>query len=738
MPEPRLRPRRWRRWALQGLVLAVLLTLAAGAAIAAGLGEGLQRQLTDRWFPRGRVDDRLLVVAVDQQASAVPPGNGWGFVQHAELVTALDQAGAAKIVLHNDFERLPDSDLVDSPALVRAMAEADKVAVGIPPVALDPPERRRSRIPTIRARSPDLAGPYGAARGIGFTNVDPDPVDQVVRTVPLVVDAPDDEQLQPGLSLAILIETERLRPVSAAEGRDGIVVAGRRHVPTDRAGGLRVSWAAGLLPGGANVVSALDVLQGRVPAHRIRGRTVVVGLTDPAFAERHRTPVGELPAVLVHANAANTMLTSAWVRPVPVAETLAWIFCLTALVGVAAAVLPLWLVPLPAVLAAWGYLGMAGLRVDGGRLMDVIRPVGAVLAAMLGAVLLRGAAEFRQRRQVQALFGEYVPAGVVAQLLDQEDRVEAATGGERLEVAVLFCDLRGFTTMAESLEPGQVRDVLNAYYRATTRIVFDHGGTVMQYVGDEVFAVFGAPIAQPEAAATALRCAMAMQRAAAGLNDGLAERGLPPVAYGIGLHGGEVVAAHVGNEIRRQYAVVGDPVNVGSRLCGQARAGEVVVSDAVLDRAGELPAVEPLGDLPAEGQAPAGAGVPGDDRRGLTGRHLTAHQRSRPRDPEDDEMAASTTMAPSTIGRCGDGGWGTAPSMRLARSQVPLRRASWAAWTGTAANRTTAAATAAAIDRRTANWWAKRRIAASLVTRADTSQRRPRWPPELSSARHPG
>jgi len=604
LPEPPLRPRRWRRWAAQGLVLAGLLTLATGAAIAAGLGEGLQRQVTDRWFPRGRVDDRLLVVAIDQRATEVPPGNGWGFVQHAELVTALDQAGARVIVLHNDFERLPNSNLNQSPALVRAMAEADKVAVGIPPVALDPPERRRSRIPPVRARSPDLVGPYGAARGIGFTNVDPDPVDQVVRTVPLVVDSPEEDQLQPGLSLAILIQTERLRPVSAAEGGGGIMVAGRRHVPTDRAGGLRVSWAAGLTPGGGGIVGALDVLQGRVPTERVRGRTVVVGLTDPAFAERYRTPVGELPGVLVHANAANTMLTGAWIRPVPVAETLAWIFCLTALVGAAAAVLPLWLVPLPAVLAAWGYLGLAGAQVGAGRLLDVVRPLSAVLAAMLGAVLLRGVAEFRQRRQVQSLFGEYVPAGVVAQLLD-EGRVEAATGGERLDVAVLFCDLRGFTTMAESLEPGQVRDVLNAYYRATTRIVFDHGGTVMQYVGDEVFAVFGAPIAQPEAAATAVACAMAMQGAAAGLNDGLAERGLPPVAYGIGLHRGEVVAAHVGNEIRRQYAVVGDPVNVGSRLCGQARAGEVVVSGAVLDRVGEPLAVEPLGDLPLKGKRQA-------------------------------------------------------------------------------------------------------------------------------------
>jgi CHASE2 domain-containing sensor protein len=76
------------------IATAALVTLATGAAIAAGLGEGLQRQVTDRWFPRGRVDDRLLVLAIDQRSAEVPPGHGWGFVQHAELVGALDRAGA--------------------------------------------------------------------------------------------------------------------------------------------------------------------------------------------------------------------------------------------------------------------------------------------------------------------------------------------------------------------------------------------------------------------------------------------------------------------------------------------------------------------------------------------------------------------------------------------------------------------------------------------------------------------
>jgi adenylate cyclase len=132
--------------------------------------------------------------------------------------------------------------------------------------------------------------------------------------------------------------------------------------------------------------------------------------------------------------------------------------------------------------------------------------------------------------------------------------------------------------------------------------VFDHGGTVMQYVGDEVFAVFGAPIPDPGAAAKAVRCARAMQEETSRLGARLAKAGLPPVGYGIGLHLGEVVAAHVGNDIRRQYAVVGDTVNVGSRLCSRARAGEIVMSDAVLAAIDDPPAVEPLGPVELKGK----------------------------------------------------------------------------------------------------------------------------------------
>jgi adenylate cyclase len=268
------------------------------------------------------------------------------------------------------------------------------------------------------------------------------------------------------------------------------------------------------------------VVRGRVPAGRL---AVLIGVTDANLAGSSRAPVGpggELASVYIHANALNTMLTGAYLRPVPVWETLVWVLTLAMVVALLASRLPLWLTPLPAVAVAGLYILVAAARFGTGGIMDLPRPLAAVGAAFVAAVLVRAALELRQRHHVTRLFSQYVPAAVAGQLL-REDRVEAAAAGERLQVAVLFCDLRGFTPIAETLAPSEVRDLLDAYYLATTRIVFEHGGTVMQYVGDEVFAVFGAPIPDLDCAAKAVRCARAIQDEAPRLGARLEAAGCP-------------------------------------------------------------------------------------------------------------------------------------------------------------------------------------------------------------------
>jgi adenylate cyclase len=201
---------------------------------------------------------------------------------------------------------------------------------------------------------------------------------------------------------------------------------------------------------------------------------------------------------------------------------------------------------------------------------------------------------------VTALFSQYVPEAVAQRLVD-EDRAETAAEGQRLDMTVLFCDLRGFTALSESLAPGTVRVMLDHYYDRVTELVLAMRGTLMKYVGDEVFAVWGAPIPSTDHPTQALACAIAIQELTPELNRELLERDAPEVSFGIGLNTGEAVAAHFGGRRRRQYDVVGDTVNVGARLCSIAGRGEIILSDQVLTRVAAPPPVEPLGPVELKG-----------------------------------------------------------------------------------------------------------------------------------------
>ena len=208
--------------------------------------------------------------------------------------------------------------------------------------------------------------------------------------------------------------------------------------------------------------------------------------------------------------------------------------------------------------------------------------------------------ETRQRRRVTALFSQYVPEEVAQRLVD-EDRAELAAEGQRLDMTVLFCDLRGFTALSEKLAPAVVRTMLDHYYDRVTELVLTMRGTLMKYVGDEVFAVWGAPMPSTDHPARALECAIAIQALTPSLNDELRERGAPEVSFGIGLNTGEAVAAHFGGGRRRQYDVVGDTVNVGARLCSAAGRGDIILSDQVLARVPNPPPVEPVGHVELKG-----------------------------------------------------------------------------------------------------------------------------------------
>lgn len=212
-------------------------------------------------------------------------------------------------------------------------------------------------------------------------------------------------------------------------------------------------------------------------------------------------------------------------------------------------------------------------RIDPVRTGDELEELGERFNEMV-----RG---LEERDRLRTTFGKYMTESVVSHLLENKVRL----GGDILPVTVLFSDIRGFTATSERLDAQSVVALLNEYFAEMVETVMDHGGVVDKYIGDAIMVVFGAPVPREDDAIQAVRAAIKMRGALARLNDRLEARGLAPIRTGIGIHSGDVVAGNIGCERRMEYTVIGDAVNLASRLegCTKDFDADVLISEATYE-----------------------------------------------------------------------------------------------------------------------------------------------------------
>jgi adenylate cyclase len=206
-----------------------------------------------------------------------------------------------------------------------------------------------------------------------------------------------------------------------------------------------------------------------------------------------------------------------------------------------------------------------------------------------------------KNRFIQRTFGRYLSQEVVAGLLESPEGLEL--GGEQRRVTILMSDLRGFTSLSERLGPQQVVRLLNSYLGAMADIIMKHRGTIDEFIGDAILAIFGAPILRADDARRALACALEMQMAVEGLNRRHRKEGLPRLEMGVAVHTGEVVVGNIGSEKRAKYGVVGSPVNQTGRIESFTVGGQILISAATLEEAGPNVAVGERLTLEAKGAA---------------------------------------------------------------------------------------------------------------------------------------
>jgi adenylate cyclase len=206
----------------------------------------------------------------------------------------------------------------------------------------------------------------------------------------------------------------------------------------------------------------------------------------------------------------------------------------------------------------------------------------------------------KERDKLRTTFGKYMTAAVMNHLLEGK----VSLGGQSLPVTVLFSDIRGFTSISEQMDPQQLVALLNEYFTEMVNIVMNEGGVVDKYIGDAIMAVFGAPVPKPDDAVNAVRAAVKMRRALADLNERLVARGQPALRTGIGIHTGEVVAGNIGSERRMEYTVIGDAVNLASRLEGMTKElkCDVILSEDLYHQVQSSVNAEPLHKIKVKGR----------------------------------------------------------------------------------------------------------------------------------------
>ncbi len=370
---------------------------------------------------------------------------------------------------------------------------------------------------------------------------------------------------------------------------EGLELAGK-SIPIDPQGAVLVPYRgpAGSFP----YISAKDVINGTVEdPSKLEGAIVLIGATAPGMGDLRSTPFGSIyPGVEIHANVVAGILDGSF-RWEP-AYTAAAEMVTVALFGVLTALLLPVLTPIVSTLVFFLMLGAAlAVNMYMWQVEMHVLPLAMTIYILMAVYVINMTFgylfESRSRHMMDGLFGQYVPPDLVKEM--SKDPQNYSLASRKLELSVLFSDIRSFTTISEGLDAAELSELMNHYLTPMTRIVHETQGTIDKYIGDAVMAFWGSPVRDAEHASKAVRAGMAMQAALVELNQEFEQQGWPEIRIGIGVNTGQMSVGNMGSQFRKAYTVLGDAVNLGSRLEGITKIYGVgfIVAESTAEKAHE-------------------------------------------------------------------------------------------------------------------------------------------------------
>ncbi|MFQ5817701.1 MAG: CHASE2 domain-containing protein [Terriglobia bacterium] len=530
--------------------------------------------------PRGRRDSDYLAEldALERAADA-----------DRQLAEAMRRAG--NVVLGQFFNfREEDIEHIDE----QTQAEYDSLLAfgaysNVRPLSRQPGERVPPLGQTFVGARALLARPNlllfadAADYNFGYFNFFPG-ADPVMRQTDLVIEYKGD--FYPSLDIQVL---KRYLDVSDQDfgvyyNMAGIeyIGLGELHVPTDALGRLLINYRGPdrTFPH----VSLADIVAGRYAPGTFRGKIVLVGPTMLGIPDHHATPFMQtgFPGVEIHANVLDTMLTQRFIRRGLREELIDLAFIVLFGMGmgfVLGLARPLWstlvTVAMLALFLGGAYFALAQFDMW----LNMVVPGGVLVSNFLGVTAYRVFIEEREKRKTRAAFQQYVSPQLIREMLKGRGQLEL--GGKERELSIMFSDIRGFTSLSEKLTAMELTSFLNEYTDEMTNIIFRHWGTLDKFEGDAIMAFWGAPFEQDDHARRACAAALDKARRVDELRAQWRAEGKPDINIGLGINTGRVVVGNMGSRKRFNYTVLGDPVNLASRLEGvnKAYATRIIVSE---------------------------------------------------------------------------------------------------------------------------------------------------------------
>jgi len=539
------------------------------------------------------IEDIIIVDIDDRSLEKLGLFSKWPRTYHTEVIDFITSGGAASIGFDILFMEQDRDSLIDE-KFAEASLRADKVVHAMsfsqanPDFFLNPmreaPEGFNAERVSIQLADEvaqhfasldrfdgKVIKLYNSSAGLGFANFFPNE-DGVIRTMPMFINFAGRQY--PSFSLAVIMQmlAERGTPIAVTLNQEiqlGHDTPERKawRIPIDEEGRMLINYLGGFQT--FRYVSYYDVLKQRLPAETFAGKVVLVGTSASGLSDLRPVPFQPpiLPGVEIHANIIYDILTQDFIQQQSLLSALALYFAFCILVGVLAMLLhPGWGI-VTTVIIAGGQVALAfWLFVEHGIWIDEVRPLIGVSASFLAIMVYRYLDEEKEKRRIRGMFANYTSASVVDELLKNPAMLKL--GGERKYATAFFSDIKNFTTITEALPSDVLLRQLNEYLSAMTDIVLRYEGYLDKYEGDAVMAVFGVPVSRADHAASACFAALDMQETLDRLREQWLRAQQPPFEARIGINSGAMTAGNIGGKDRFDYTVIGDSVNLASRLEG--------------------------------------------------------------------------------------------------------------------------------------------------------------------------